>query len=98
ALREVIAAFDVYRTYVVGAGPASQDDVDRVSHAVERAVAARPDLDPELFGFLGDLLVLRHDGPAEVELAERFQQVSAPVMAKAVEDTVFYRYLRLGSA
>jgi (1->4)-alpha-D-glucan 1-alpha-D-glucosylmutase len=97
ALREVIAGFDVYRTYVVGGHPAEQEDVDVVSRAVERAVAARPDLDPELFGFLGDLLVLRYDGAAEVELAERFQQVSAPVMAKAVEDTVFYRHLRLVS-
>jgi (1->4)-alpha-D-glucan 1-alpha-D-glucosylmutase len=97
AIREVIASFDVYRTYVVGGHEPEPEDVDIVSRAVERAVAARPDLDPELFGFLGDLLVLRHDGPAEVELAERFQQVSSPVMAKAVEDTVFYRYLRLVS-
>ena len=105
ALREVIAGFDVYRTYVVGAEEkVADEDVEIVSRAVERAVAARPDLDPELFGFLGDLLVLRyrdasadHPRAAEVELAERFQQVSAPVMAKAVEDTVFYRFLRLVS-
>ncbi|HVF33216.1 MAG TPA: malto-oligosyltrehalose synthase [Acidimicrobiales bacterium] len=97
ALREVITSFDVYRTYVVGAADPHgvEEDEEVVSRAVERAVAARPDLDPELFGFLGDLLVLRHEGPAEVELAERFQQVSSPVMAKAVEDTVFYRYLRM---
>ena len=98
ALREVIAAFDVYRTYVVGhAEKVSDEDVEIVSRAIQRAVATRPDVDPELFAFLGDLLVLRHHGPAEVELAERFQQVSAPVMAKAVEDTVFYRFLRLVS-
>jgi (1->4)-alpha-D-glucan 1-alpha-D-glucosylmutase len=99
ALRETIASFDVYRTYVVGAEgeKAADEDVEVVSRAVARAIAARPDLDPELFGFLGDLLVLRYEGAAEVELAERFQQVSAPVMAKAVEDTVFYRYLRLVS-
>jgi (1->4)-alpha-D-glucan 1-alpha-D-glucosylmutase len=95
ALREVIASFDVYRTYVVGGAEHDPEDEEIVSRAVERAVAARPDLDPELFGFLGDVLVLRHDGPAEVELAERFQQVSSPVMAKAVEDTVFYRFLRM---
>jgi (1->4)-alpha-D-glucan 1-alpha-D-glucosylmutase len=104
AIREVIAGFDVYRTYVVGGHEPEPEDVEVVSRAVERAVAARPDLDPELFGFLGDLLVLRCPVPAhhppdrdEVELAERFQQVSSPVMAKAVEDTVFYRYLRLVS-
>ncbi|MDQ3106867.1 MAG: malto-oligosyltrehalose synthase, partial [Actinomycetota bacterium] len=99
ALREVIASFDVYRTYVVGdSAEVDPEDFEIVSRAVERAVAARPDLDPELFGFLGDLLVLGHGrGMAEVELAERFQQVSSPVMAKAVEDTVFYRYLRMVS-
>ncbi len=99
ALREVIASFDVYRTYVVGDSAAvDPEDLEIVSRAVARAVAARPDLDPELFGFLGDLLVLGHGrGIAEVELAERFQQVSSPVMAKAVEDTVFYRYLRMVS-
>jgi (1->4)-alpha-D-glucan 1-alpha-D-glucosylmutase len=97
ALREVIAGFDVYRTYVVGGFPVDPEDVEVVSRAVERAVAARPDVDPELFGFVGDLLTLRYPGAAEVELAERFQQVSAPVMAKAVEDTTFYRYLRLVS-
>ena len=99
ALREVIAGFDVYRTYVVGGSEdeVADEDIEIVSRAVERAMAARPDLDPELFGFLGDLLVLRYEGAAETELAERFQQVSAPVMAKAVEDTVFYRFLRLVS-
>ena len=36
-------------------------------------------------------------GAGELELAVRFQQVSAPVMAKGVEDTAFYRYQRLVS-
>ncbi len=97
ALREAIAAMEVYRSYVVGGRTPSEADEAVVSGAIARATAARPDLDPELFAFLGDLLLLRHVGPAEVELAERFQQVSSPVMAKAVEDTVFYRYVRLVS-
>lgn len=97
ALREVIACFDVYRTYVRAGGGVDHEDVRTVESAVARAQAQRPDLEPELFAFLGDLLLLRHPGAAEAELAERFQQVSSPVMAKAVEDTTFYRYLRMVS-
>jgi (1->4)-alpha-D-glucan 1-alpha-D-glucosylmutase len=36
-------------------------------------------------------------GDCEADLAMRFQQLSAPVMAKGVEDTAFYRYHRLVS-
>src|SRR5690606_7761943 len=49
----------------------------------------------ELLDLLGRVLVLDETGPAEAELAARFQQLSAPVMAKGVEDTAFYRYGRL---
>jgi (1->4)-alpha-D-glucan 1-alpha-D-glucosylmutase len=101
ALREVIASFDVDRTYVVGSRPdgpvVEPEDEEVVSRAVARTGARRPDLDPALFAFLGDLLLLRHSGAPEVDLAERFQQVSSPVMAKGVEDTLFYRYLRMVS-
>jgi (1->4)-alpha-D-glucan 1-alpha-D-glucosylmutase len=55
----------------------------------------RPDLDPELFRFLKELLLLRIDGSLEGELAMRFQQLTGPAMAKGVEDTAFYRYHRL---
>ncbi len=97
ALREVIADFDVYRTYVRSGSDVDAEDEAVVDRAVAAARLQRPDLDGELFTFLRDLLVLRHPGVAEAELAERFQQVSSPVMAKAVEDTTFYRYLRMVS-
>jgi (1->4)-alpha-D-glucan 1-alpha-D-glucosylmutase len=96
-LREVIAEFDVYRTYVHRDRAPTADDCRVVEAAAGRAMERRPDLEPELFRFLADVLLLRRAGAAEAELAERFQQVSAPVMAKAVEDTAFYRYLRLVS-
>ncbi len=41
------------------------------------------------------MLLLEISGPAETEMALRFQQVTGPVMAKAVEDTAFYRYMPL---
>jgi (1->4)-alpha-D-glucan 1-alpha-D-glucosylmutase len=97
ALAEVAACFEVYRTYVsVDRHPSARPaDVAYVRKAVERAKLRRPDFDPELLGFLGEVLSLQVDGEDERELALRFQQLASPVMAKGVEDTAFYRYLLL---
>jgi (1->4)-alpha-D-glucan 1-alpha-D-glucosylmutase len=92
ALREVIAAFGVYRTYARPGHPATPADRASVEAAVDRAWRRRPDLDAELLGFVGELLTGIHPGAAEAAFAVRFAQVSAPVMAKGVEDTAFYRY------
>ena len=95
ALRETIASFDVYRTYVRPGDAPSDVDIRRVHDATARAAERRSDLEPELFSFLADVLLLRHGGDIENDLGLRFQQVTSPVMAKAVEDTAFYRYHRL---
>ncbi|MBD3219749.1 malto-oligosyltrehalose synthase [bacterium] len=96
ALREVAVAFPVYRTYVSAARRAICDeDVAAVEAAIAGAKAARDDLDPDLLHFLRDLLLLRIEGELEGELAMRFQQLTGPAMAKGVEDTTFYRDLRL---
>ena len=95
ALRELVAAFPVYRTYVHPGDPVTDADRAVVKEALQRAGERRPDLDAELLAFIGELLVLDHPGRTETELAVRFQQVSSPVMAKGVEDTAFYRYHRL---
>jgi (1->4)-alpha-D-glucan 1-alpha-D-glucosylmutase len=98
AVREVLACLDVYRTYSAPGGALpSADDVARVGAAVARAVARRPDVDADLFRFLGDLLLLRHPGVQEDDFALRFQQLSGAVMAKGVEDTTFYQFNRLVS-
>ncbi|HTC80492.1 MAG TPA: malto-oligosyltrehalose synthase, partial [Acidimicrobiia bacterium] len=94
-LRELIAAFPVYRAYVVPGAPPSPDDVAHVEEAAKLARGRRPDLDGELFDFFVDLLLGRHRGTVEDELLARFQQVTGPVMAKGVEDTTFYTYNRL---
>ena len=95
AVVEVAASMAVYRTYVVPGDAPSPVDRAQVAAAVEQAAARRPDLDHELLALLGRVLVLDEAGPAETELAARFQQLTAPVMAKGVEDTAFYRYGRL---
>jgi (1->4)-alpha-D-glucan 1-alpha-D-glucosylmutase len=92
ALRETIAAFGVYRTYAWPGHPVTAADREHVETAISAARERRPDLDAELLGFIGELLVLGFRGVDETSFAVRFAQVSAPVMAKGVEDTAFYRY------
>jgi (1->4)-alpha-D-glucan 1-alpha-D-glucosylmutase len=96
ALRETIAAFPVYRTYVrPSAGAVSDVDRRYIKRAVDAAAAARPDIEPTLFAFLASLLLLEVSGALEGEFVARFQQLTGPVMAKSVEDTTFYVYNRL---
>lgn len=97
AIRETIAALEVYRTYVdPDTGEVSQEDI----HYVEDAAAQARDLsdiDGDLFEFLSAILLLRHQGGPEADFAARFQQATGPVMAKAVEDTAFYRFVRFSA-
>ena len=97
-LRELIACFPVYRTYVsVDAEGASAQDEKYVSEAIGMVRARRPEFDRRLLDFLGDLLLRRVPGDKETELVLRFQQVTGPAMAKGAEDTAFYCYNRLVS-
>ena len=97
ALRELVACFPVYRTYVQPGRPPTDVDAAHVAVAIEEATGRRPDLDPTLFAFLADVLLLRVPGPEAEELLLRFQQLTGPVMAKGAEDTAFYCYRRLMS-
>ncbi len=94
-LREVIACLGVYRTYVRAAENAITE-VDRavIDRTIDAAKAQRPDLDGELFDFFRRLWTLEIGGPQEYELVMRFQQCTGPVMAKGIEDTLFYCYNR----
>jgi (1->4)-alpha-D-glucan 1-alpha-D-glucosylmutase len=96
ALRVTIANMPVYRTYVrAEPGIVREEDVRIIRETVEAARTQRPDLAPELFSFLGDVLQLRIRGDLESELVMRFQQLSGPAMAKGAEDTACYCYNRL---
>jgi (1->4)-alpha-D-glucan 1-alpha-D-glucosylmutase len=99
AVREVVAHFPVYRTYVRPGGVGRDADRDVVATAVAAAIESHPEFDEELLRFLGELALGGHelDGDQGVEFVQRLQQLTAPVMAKGVEDTAFYRYHRLVS-
>jgi (1->4)-alpha-D-glucan 1-alpha-D-glucosylmutase len=104
-LREVLAAFPVYRTYVRN----DRTDVDaedrrQVNIAIRQAKLRNPAISASVFDFIQSVLLLEHpDGVDDAQRAERkmfamrFQQLSSPVMAKGVEDTAFYRYYPLAS-
>ena len=100
ALAEIAARFPVYRTYVTGRGVS---DADRryIDWAVQAARRASRVADPSVFDFVRSVLTLEA-APASgarrsrmLDFAMRFQQFTAPVAAKGVEDTAFYRYHRL---
>ncbi len=95
ALTEVLARFEVYRTYIRPPEPPTDIDRARVEAVVAAAAAARSDLDADVFALVSSVLL---DEGADVlarRFVARFQQLSAPVMAKGVEDTATYRYSRL---
>jgi (1->4)-alpha-D-glucan 1-alpha-D-glucosylmutase len=103
AIREVIAAFPVYRTYVGNRGAeGSPRDRAYIERAVADARHRNPQLSPSIFDFVRDTLLLRAPaGASESEIGARrnfvmrFQQTTGPVTAKGVEDTALYRYNRL---
>jgi (1->4)-alpha-D-glucan 1-alpha-D-glucosylmutase len=104
ALVEVTACLPIYRTYVRSSALSQRD------HAyLERALGmARRRTPPdrasdEAFAFLERVLLLRPPHEARTQAQEwlrfvmRWQQFSAPVMAKGLEDCAFYRHNSLVS-
>ncbi|MFP5220458.1 MAG: malto-oligosyltrehalose synthase, partial [Actinomycetes bacterium] len=95
ALVEVLASFGVYRAYLPPAGPADATARAHVEHAVRAAQQSLPRRAAEI-ALVGRLALAEGpSGSAAEEFVTRFQQTCGPVMAKGVEDTAFYRYLRL---
>ena len=97
ALVEVLAGFEVYRAYLPPAGPADEAARHHVDAAVARALAVLPRRAAEIDVVRRLVLAEGPSGPAAEEFVTRFQQTCGPVMAKGVEDTAFYRYLRLSA-
>ena len=101
ALTEVVACFPVYRTYV--GDKVGRQDRRFIEWAVARAKRRSRDADITIFDFLRSVLLGEIEQPGS-ELAHqarvfmsKLQQFTAPVSAKGVEDTAFYRYVRLVS-
>jgi len=101
ALREIIASFPVYRSYIRDAEVLPRDRV-YVEKALLRARRQNAAISSNLFDFVQDMILLRCSELAtpdyraeQLRFVGKFQQVTSPVMAKGVEDTAFYVYNRL---
>ncbi|MGB8341451.1 MAG: malto-oligosyltrehalose synthase [Chthoniobacterales bacterium] len=104
AVRETIACFPVYRTYLAPDRPISDADRTVIERAVASAKRRNPALEESVFNFLRDILLFRFpenlndEGRAEhVNFVLKFQQTTGPIMAKGLEDTAFYIYNRLAA-
>jgi (1->4)-alpha-D-glucan 1-alpha-D-glucosylmutase len=99
ALAEVIASFPVYRTYIAD----SVSDVDRryIEWAIAAARKRRAATEASVFDFVRAALLLELPVRADAQLRAmrafvmKFQQITAPITAKGIEDTAMYRYNRL---
>lgn len=101
ALGDLVCAFLVYRTYITPRTIEGEDHAligEVIAHA--KTITALPDR--SVHDFLGSLLSgtipMGRPGRAAPALVNRFrrrfQQLTGPVMAKSLEDTLFYRYVR----
>ncbi|MGC1872933.1 MAG: malto-oligosyltrehalose synthase [Acidobacteriaceae bacterium] len=103
ALREVVACFPVYRTYISAQGFSTTDEM-AIDEAIGQARRRNPSIDYSIFEFIrSHICPVRQPEESEEDFADRlrfamkFQQYTSPVQAKGMEDTVFYRYSPLAS-
>jgi (1->4)-alpha-D-glucan 1-alpha-D-glucosylmutase len=96
AATELLIRLPVYRTYG-GDGGAQGPAARRLRPAAAVAAARRPSLKPVLDRVVDCLLAGEPHGGARMEAWARFQQLSAPLAAKGIEDTALYRFVRLVS-
>lgn len=89
ALRELLIAFPVYRTYGTAEG-LTPSDVTLLSRVVTSVNASEPALSLIVRILTGDLP--EGDRDAATLFRTRFQQLTGPLMAKSVEDTLFFRH------
>ena len=101
-IRETIACFPVYRTYIDERGQMTERDRAHIHEAINKAKRRNADKAPASFDFLRDILLLKpqssEDQPdlyrRKLRFTLKFQQLTGPVMAKGLEDTTFYVYNR----
>jgi (1->4)-alpha-D-glucan 1-alpha-D-glucosylmutase len=101
AVTEIIAFFPVYRTYI-NSWTINDRDRQHIETAVSKAKRKNPAISVLIFDFVGAVLLLEfpvdfseEDKKEWLDFVMKFQQITAPVMAKGVEDTTFYVYNRL---
>jgi (1->4)-alpha-D-glucan 1-alpha-D-glucosylmutase len=97
ALRDVVACFPVYRTYLGEEEGATGKDAEVIETAISEARRRNPATESSVFDFVRSILLSRPQGTAPVPAAQRavalkLQQYTGPLQAKGLEDTTFYRH------
>jgi (1->4)-alpha-D-glucan 1-alpha-D-glucosylmutase len=97
ALVDIIASFPVYRSYL-GEGEPAAEDVTLIEKTIEAAKKSSHLPDLSVHDFIASTLLGYFEAADARDVRRfrrRFQQLTGPVMAKSLEDTLFYRYGRL---
>ncbi len=106
ALSEIIARFPVYRSYLgsdLDENEIEPEDLKLIGDTVRKAKRRSSLPDRSVHDFAQAVLLGRLDteGPGRPDpevvrrFRRRFQQLTGPVMAKSLEDTLFYRFVEL---
>jgi (1->4)-alpha-D-glucan 1-alpha-D-glucosylmutase len=103
ALIETTACFPIYRTYIRNLD-LTPEAVKVLEEALAQARLRKPNLNPQCFDFLRDVLlllapphVLPDHREARLSFVLRWQQFTGPIVAKGLEDTALYVYYPLAS-
>lgn len=103
AIENVVVNFPVYRSYVTDEGPEREDRRD-IEWAIGLARQETRTPDRSIYDFIQAVLTLDildwgrgYHRSDVIDAVMKFQQYTGPVMAKAMEDTTFYRYVRFVS-
>src|SRR5262245_12532824 len=95
-LKEVIACFPVYRTYVSPGQPVTSHDRRYIMEAVSCAKRHSPGVTSLVFDFVQHILLDETEQDEErSRFTGKFQQITSPIAAKGIEDTALYIHNRL---
>ena len=94
ALEGLIVFLPVYRTYIECGKPLTDADLGVVWQAAAKARAKLSEYYHPAINFIVEAWTTPCGGDEGNKFRTRLQQLSGPVMAKGIEDTVFYRYHR----
>jgi (1->4)-alpha-D-glucan 1-alpha-D-glucosylmutase len=100
-LKEVIACFPVYRTYITATDPISDHDRRYITEAILCARRRAPGVPRLIFEFIQKLLLKQtaaataEESDEQTRFTGKFQQLTSPVAAKGIEDTALYVFNRL---
>lgn len=98
-LEAMLVGMERYRVYLRPGTPAGVDDAEELRAAAQRGEqSGSAPLDAGVAEAVLDLALGQGepvDRSAADEFLVRFQQTCGPAMAKAIEDTAYYRYVRL---